>query len=80
MNVVVNIVELASELAEQRMLESWMVAKDCYTVEELLESHYDEIYVREDDVITYTEDAQDDFNDYYCEIYNTIESCVIQNF
>jgi hypothetical protein len=74
-DVLINIVELASELAEKRMLEQWRLAKDCHSIEDFLESHYDEIYIEEDGVIMYTEDAQDDFTQYYGDYYFLIENC-----
>ena len=78
-DVLINIVELASELAEKRMLEEWRVAKDCHSIEDLLEFHYDEIYIEEDGVISYTENAQDDFTQYYGDYYFLIENCATDN-
>jgi len=55
--VLVNIVELASELAHQKLTTSIL----------------EESMVNPDG--TYTEEAQDEFNDYYDEYYDLILSC-----
>lgn len=60
MNLTINAVELASELAEMD-----------------LEKHFEYssilIYHEEDDGITYTEEAQDVFNDLYDKYYSLID-------
>lgn len=62
MNVTINALELASELAHERLIDNW--------------SKSIKIYVDEDESITtYTEEAQDIFNEYYDMYINLIESC-----
>jgi hypothetical protein len=60
MNLTINAVELASELAEM-----------------YLEKHFEYssilIYEEEDEGITYTEEAQDVFNDLYDKYYSLID-------
>lgn len=60
MNVTVNILELASELA-QADLE--------------LHMDYGVMYKDGGSVMTYTEEAQDEFNELYDKYYSIIESC-----
>jgi hypothetical protein len=60
MNVTINIVELASELA---------------LTELELHSNYDAMYKEDGSVMTYTEGVQNDFNDLYDKYYSIIESC-----
>lgn len=62
MNVTVNILELASELA---------------LTELELHGNYDAMYKEDGSVMTYTEDAQDEFNELYDKYYSIIESCQI---
>jgi hypothetical protein len=64
MNVTVNIVELASELAHADL--------------ELHMSH-GAMYKDDGSVITYTEEAQDEFNELYDKYYSIVESCRIDN-
>jgi hypothetical protein len=62
MNVTINILELASELAHN----------------ELKEKHSDSIELYQDtdeDDVYYTEEAQDIFNEMYDYYYSVIESC-----
>jgi len=63
MNVTINIVELASELADYELLENWK----------------DSIKIWEDDedeeCTTYTDEAQDIFNELYDKYYTIIERC-----
>jgi hypothetical protein len=63
----INEIELASELAEERMLLMYAWERRCDTVAELLEFHYDDIYVEDEEtgVITYTDEMQDEFNFWY---------------
>jgi hypothetical protein len=63
----VNEIELASELAEDRMLVMYACKRRCESVKELLEFHYDDIYKEDEDsgVIMYTEELQDEFNFWY---------------
>ena len=61
MNVQVNILELASELA-QADLE--------------LHMKFGAIYKDDGSVTTYTDEAQDEFNELYDKYYTIIESCV----
>jgi hypothetical protein len=63
----VNEIELASELAEDRMLVMYAWKRRCESVKELLEFHYDDIYKEDEDsgVIMYTEELQDEFNFWY---------------
>jgi hypothetical protein len=63
----VNEIELASELAEERMLLMYAWERRCDTVKELLELHYDDVYVEdeESEVLTYTDELQNEFNFWY---------------
>lgn len=63
MNVTINILELASELA-QADLE--------------LHMSYGAMYKDDGSVMTYTEEAQDEFNELYDKYYSIIESCIQQ--
>lgn len=58
----INVVELASELASQKLEANWSDSIKIYEDEE-------------SDVLTYTENAQDIFNEYYDEYLTLIESC-----
>lgn len=58
----INVVELASELASIKLIDNW--------------SESIKIYEDEDaDELTYTENAQDIFNEYYDEYLTLIENC-----
>jgi hypothetical protein len=63
----VNEIELASELAEERMLLMYAWKRRCDSVKELLEFYYDDIYVEDEDseVLTYTDELQNEFNFWY---------------
>ena len=63
----INEIELASELAEERLLLMYACKRRCDTIAELLEFHYDDIYVEDEEsgVITYTDEMQDEFNFWY---------------
>ena len=62
MNVTINILELASELAER----------------DLLEQAYFDVYAKDENGDTYyTEEAQDLFDQLYDEYYALIEKCKI---
>ena len=63
MNVTINILELASELA-QADLE--------------LHMSYGAMYKDDGSVMTYTDEAQDEFNELYDKYYTIIESCIQQ--
>lgn len=63
-NVTINIVELASELATEKLFDNWQESI--------------KIYVDEDaDCLEYTEEAQDIFNEYYDQYYSMIENLKI---
>ena len=62
MNITVNILELASELA-QSDLE--------------LHMKYGAMYKDDGSMMTYTDEAQDEFNELYDKYYSIIESCQI---
>lgn len=60
MDITINIVELASELASEDLYDNW----------------HDSIKIYEDDdadVLEYTDEAQDIFNDLYDKYYSIIE-------
>jgi hypothetical protein len=64
-NVLINRLELASELAHIKLFNNWV----------------DEIKIYEDEnagITNYTDEAQDIFNDYYDDYLNLIEACVIR--
>lgn len=63
MNVIINILELASELA-QADLE--------------LHMSYGAMYKDDGSEMTYTDEAQDEFNELYDKYYTIIESCIQQ--
>lgn len=61
-NITINKLELASILADRKLEANWMESI--------------KIYVDEDaDELTYTDEAQDIFNEYYDEYLTLIESC-----
>lgn len=67
-DVLINVVELASELATESLLRSWdYLSKG-------------QIYIEENGVLSYTEKAQDDFNYFYDKQYDLILSCKSNNF
>jgi hypothetical protein len=59
--ITINKLELASELAHEKLILNW-----ADTIK---------IYDADTDEETYTEEAQDFFNDYYDEYLSLIESC-----
>ena len=68
----INVVELASELANKKLVE--------YS-ETLSEKEFTKIFpqglqVETEDETRYTEEAQDLFNEYYDDFYDIIETCV----
>lgn len=63
--ITINKLELASELADKKLAD--MIEDKIYV--------YNEIYVEDDDEITYTEKGQDEFNAWYDFYLNLIESC-----
>jgi hypothetical protein len=62
MNITINLLELASELAHKRLIENW---------KESIEIYQDESAI----ITNYTEKAQDIFNDYYDMYIDLINSC-----
>ena len=64
MEATINILELASELAESHMIQKLSENKG-YPVKKFLELCYDEVYVEGEGCISYTDEAQDVFNFYY---------------
>ena len=61
-NITINKLELASELAHEKLVANWSDSIRIYEDEEA-------------SVIVYTEEAQDIFNEYYDEYLTLIESC-----
>lgn len=61
MNVTINILELASELAEAELFDNWSDSIKIYNEDE------------DDDCTKYTDEAQDIFNDLYDKYYSVIE-------
>lgn len=61
-NITINKLELASELAYQKLVANWSESISIYEDEE-------------SSVTVYTEGAQDVFNEYYDEYLTLIESC-----
>jgi hypothetical protein len=63
-NVTINIIELASELANMELENNWMDSI--------------KVWVEDDDgSLSYTEEAQDIFNDLYDKYYSVIENTKI---
>lgn len=60
--ITINKIELASELASMKLEREWRDSIQIYVDEQ-------------DGITTYTESAQDIFNDYYDEYLSLIESC-----
>jgi len=60
--ITINKIELASELANMKLEINWQDKIQIYVDEE-------------EGITTYTEEAQDIFNDYYDDYLNLIESC-----
>lgn len=67
-DVLINVVELASELATNSLLRSWDYEKK------------GQIFIEENGVLRYTENAQEDFNYFYDKHYDLILSCKSNNF
>lgn len=61
-NITINKLELASELAHEKLVANWSESIRIYEDEEA-------------SVTVYTEEAQDIFNEYYDEYLTLIESC-----
>lgn len=59
----INIVELASELASEKLEANWWTSIKIYKDTEA-------------DVLEYTDEAQDIFNNYYDEYLTLIEKCI----
>ena len=71
MNITINILELASELASIDLENNWSDSIQIWN--DLKEGEeFDENYC-----LTYTEEAQDIFNDLYDKYYSLIEKCKI---
>lgn len=62
MNVTINLVELASELAEQEMIREYGDSLEIYSDDG-------------EDCIVYTDEAQDIFDELYDKYYSIIEKC-----
>jgi hypothetical protein len=62
MNITINALELASELAHEKLSAEWSESIKIYEDEE-------------SDVLTYTDEAQDIFNEYYDYYLTKIEEC-----
>jgi hypothetical protein len=62
--IVINKIELASELAEQKLLMEVRLSNGTF-----------EIYEEDESEVRYTEKAQDRFNHYYDEYLTLIEQC-----
>ena len=60
--ITINKIELASELASMKLEREWRDSIKIYVDEE-------------EGITTYTEEAQDLFNDYYDDYLSLIESC-----
>jgi hypothetical protein len=67
-DVLINVVELASELATESLLRNWDYEKK------------GRIFIEENGVLSYSENAQDDFNYFYDKYYDLILSCKSNNF
>ena len=63
-NVEVNILELASELADSHTVQKFAETKGC-TVKKFLEIYSNEVYAEGENCTFYTDEAQDVFNNYY---------------
>ena len=61
-NITINKIELASELAHQKLVANWSESISIYEDEEA-------------SITVYTEEAQDIFNEYYDNYLTLIESC-----
>jgi hypothetical protein len=64
MNITINALELASELAHEKLNAEWSESIKIYEDEE-------------SEVLTYTDEAQDIFNEWYDHYLNKIEECSI---
>lgn len=64
MNITINIIELASELATEKLHDNWAESIKIYENEDAEE-------------LVYTEEAQDVFNEYYDQYYSLIENMAI---
>ena len=61
-NITINALELASELASKKLEANWSESIKIFNDDEA-------------DVLTYTDEAQDIFNEYYDDYLSLIESC-----
>lgn len=66
MNITINAIELASELASYDLQENWQDSIPIYDIED-------------EDATKYTEEAQDIFNDLYDKYLSLIESCEVKS-
>lgn len=66
MNVTINIIELASELADMELNKYFEYSSNAIYVE------------NDDEITTYTEEAQDIFNDLYDKYYSMIEQTIVK--
>jgi len=62
--VLINVVELASELADASLISNWSDSIQIFQDEEA-------------EVLEYTEEAQDVFNELYDNFYNVILNCKV---
>jgi hypothetical protein len=62
--VLINVVELASELADASLISNWSDSIQIFQDEEA-------------EVLEYTEEAQDIFNELYDNFYNVILNCKV---
>ena len=65
-NITINKIELASELAHEKLLSLVHISNGRF-----------EIYKEAPEEVSYTEEAQDFFDRYYCEYLDLIEKCKI---
>jgi hypothetical protein len=75
MEATINILELASELADSHTVQKFAETKGC-SVKKFLELYYNEVYVEGEWCISYTDEAQDVFNEYYDFYLDFIERVV----
>jgi hypothetical protein len=75
MEITINAIELASNLAEERL----SLFNKSLTEEQYDLAFPDGTYIEEDDELTYTEEAQDLFNKWYDEYLTMIEESAVKN-
>ena len=69
MEVKVNVLELASELADVKLQQFALLEGGMFP---------NGVYVETEDEVSYTEEAQDKFNEYYDYYYDMILDCSIK--